>query len=700
MKRPSPLVQMTLALVGLCGTLVLLADMFFGLMPGAEAQTRHLRKNIGEALAIQVAALMQSEDRAALQRTFDGVLARTQDVQSLAIRRGDGTVLMQAGDHDRTWQPTDDNLSHPEQVIVPLNAAGSRWGSFEIAFRTDAIHPVWRFLTQPLMLLMLFISGAGTLVFGLYMRRALQHLDPASVIPERVQGAFDAMAEGVVVLDARGRLLLANKAFRALHADAPEVATGQTLSAVPWLSANLPADLSQHPWVRAMSERAANAGQTLEIDRGGPAARILVINSAPITEPSGSVRGCIVTFDDVSELHRAHEALHEAMAELKSSKEELQRQNVELEHLATRDPLTGCLNRRAFYEAFEALLLRARSDGTALSCVMVDIDRFKSINDTHGHAVGDQVIQSLAKRMLETVRVGDLVGRYGGEEFCVVLPGLALPEASAFAERLRSRIEAQCGAAVRDVDKLRVTASLGVDALSPGSDRVAVLIDHADQALYRAKRGGRNQVCHFDADSQAQGTADKFDPVSKCLLPAAFQPRLNALLLAARARGEVLSAIQFSIDPYRLLLASAGAEAADAAVRSVAGILRENTGPNHLLVRLDTEHFAWVAANRSINDALLVAEQVRSRVQAECSVAGAVRADDVGHSAQALTVSAGVDSLPAAATGASTLVERAGKALLRAKREGGNRVNRFAAAVEAPERGTSPAAAKSELAIE
>jgi diguanylate cyclase (GGDEF)-like protein len=700
MKRPSPLVQMTLALVGLCGTLVLLADLFFGLMPDADAQNRRLRKNIGEALAIQVAALLQSEDGAALQRTFEGVMMRNQDVQSLAIRRGDGTVLMQAGDHARTWQAAHDDLSHPEQVIVPLNAGGARWGSFEIAFRADATHPVWRFLTQPLMLLMLFISGAGTLVFGLYMRRALQHLDPASVIPERVQGAFDAMAEGVVVLDARGRLLLANKAFRALHADAPEVATGQTLSAVPWLGASLPADALQHPWTRAMSERTANAGQTLEIDRGGPAARILVINSAPIAEPSGSVRGCIVTFDDVSELHRAHEALHQAMAELNASKEELQRKNVELEHLATRDPLTGCLNRRAFSEKFEALLARAKSEGTPLGCVMVDIDRFKSINDTHGHGVGDQVIQSLAKRMLETVRVGDLVARYGGEEFCIVLPGLGRSEARAFAERLRQRIERECGAAVRDVDQLRVTASLGVETLVPGSGSVATLIDHADQALYRAKRDGRNRVCEFAPDAAAQGPQAEFDPVSKCLLPSAFQPRLKTLLRDARGRGEVVSAIQFSIDAYGVLLASAGAAVTDIAVGAVADILREHARPDDLLVRLDAEHFALVAARLSINDALLVAEEVRSQVRAECGIAGSNVVGDLGPSSRALTVSAGVDCLPAASSGASTLVERAGKALLRAKRQGGNRVNRFAVAVEAPQRATGRAAAPSELVSE
>ena len=671
MKRASPLVQMTLALVGLCGTLVLLADLFFGVLPDRGAQTMQLRKNIGEALAVQVAALLQSDDRATLQRTLDGVAARTDGVRSLAIRRADGSIVMQAGEHARWWHAAGDDTSYPEQVTVPLNAGGARWGSFELAFSAESGNLVLRWLTQPLMVTLLFLSAAGTLVFGLYMRRALQHLDPAAVIPERVQGAFDAMAEGVVVLDARGRVMLANKAFRTLHAEAAAVGTGHTLSALPWLAESLPPDPGQHPWVRAMSARTASAGDTLELARDSADARRLVINCAPVTDPAGNVRGCLVTFDDVSQLHHANEALHEAMAALTASKEELQQQYAQLERMATRDPLTGCLNRRAFHEAFEALMKRARADGGTLSCVMVDIDHFKAVNDTHGHAIGDLVIHAVAKKLLESARASDLVCRYGGEEFCVVLPGLGLADANAFAERLRSRIERECGPGVREVENLRVTASLGLALLSRDVPSAPALIDRADQALYRAKRSGRNRVCEFVPDGAAAQAAA--DPLSGCLQPAAFQTRFEALLRGSQARGVVLGAVKFVVDPYRALLAGPGQAAADAALCAVAGVLRECARPHDLLVRLDAEHFGVIAPDLSIHDALLFAERVRSRVERECATAG-----DAAASALRVTVSAGVDALPANASGAPTLIERAGKALLRARRDGANRVNRFA----------------------
>ncbi len=688
MKRASPLVQMTLALVGLCGTLVLLADLFFGVFPDRDAQATQLRKNIGEALAVQVASLLQSDDRATLQRTLNGVVERTEGVRSLAIRRADGQVVMQAGDHARWWQATGGDLSRPEQVTVPLSAGGARWGSFELAFTADSRHPVWRWLTQPLMVTLLFMWVAGMLVFGLYMRRALQHLDPASVIPERVQGAFDAMSEGVVVLDARGRVMLANKAFRKLHGDAAAVATGQTLSALAWLAPSLPAELDAHPWVRAMSARTESAGDTLELASGSGEARRLVINCAPIADPAGNVRGCLVTFDDVSQLHRANQALHEAMAELTASKEELQQQNVQLERLATRDPLTGCLNRRAFYVAFEALVSRSRGSNAALSCVMVDIDHFKAVNDNHGHAVGDIVIQVVAKILLESARSTDLVCRYGGEEFCVVLPGSGRAQASEFAERVRARIERECGPSVREVKDMRVTVSLGLDLLTHEVASASALVDRADQALYRAKRAGRNRVCEFDSRSAAAPTEPaRVDALTGCLLPQAFQSEFETLLRDAHARGATLSAVKLAADPYRTLLAGYGAKVADAALRRIAGILRECARPSDLLVRLDAEHFGVIAPDLAIHDALLFAERVRSRVENECAdVAGG------GPGQGGLTISAGVDSLPASASGAPTLIERAGKALLRGKRDGANRVTRFAQGAPANERGDVRAA--------
>ena len=515
MKRASPLAQMTMALVSLTGVLVLMADLFFGVLPSPSEQAMQLRKGVSETLAVQVAALMQTDDRATLKLTMDNVVARTENVRSMALRAADGTVVLQAGDHARAWKPLQTDGSQPDQITVPLNASGARWGSFEIAFRTDEGNPVWRWLTQPLVLTMLFVSGAGSLIFSLYMRRALQHLDPASVIPDRVQGAFDALAEGVVVLDTKGRVMMANKAFRNLHADAAQLRAGVALSSMAWLASSLQRDVQDHPWARAVSERKANTGHTLQVAAGEDHARQLVVNCAPITDPSGTVRGCIATFDDITELHRSNAQLRVAMGELSASKTEIERKNEDLFRLATRDPLTGCLNRRAFFDAFEPMLSQAAVDAVPLSCLMLDIDHFKSVNDTHGHAVGDRVIQEFARKLQAAARATDLVCRYGGEEFVIVVPGLNAAEALAFGERLRERVQRECGASVREVANLEVTVSVGVCSLRSASMQSTTvynahqMVDFADQALYEAKRGGRNRVClHATTDVPVNAPVD------------------------------------------------------------------------------------------------------------------------------------------------------------------------------------------------
>jgi diguanylate cyclase (GGDEF)-like protein len=509
MKRAGPLVQMTVALVALTGTLLLLAHLFFGLLPDRDAQQMQLRKRLGESLAVQVAALLQLEEGRALELTLRNVVARDEAVRSLAIRRTDGRIVMQAGDHDAAWRATPGDRSRPDQVVVPLNAGSERWGSFEIAYRGDGRSALARWFGEPLVLTMLFLSSAGALVFGLYLRRVLQHLDPSSVIPERVQGAFDALAAGVVVLDARGRLLLANKAFRGMHAQAPALRTGSALSSVDWLADSLGEEPAGHPWTRALGARMASSGHSLVLAEGTPQARQLLVGSAPITDAGGHVRGCLTTFDDVTELHVANQRLRDAMSELSASKDEIERQNGELQRLATRDPLTGCLNRRAFHQAFESMLAQAREHGTALSCVMLDIDHFKSINDTHGHAIGDRVIQEVARKLNESARATDLVCRYGGEEFCVVVPGMDLSAVLLFADRVRERVERECGNGVREVEGLRVTVSVGVDALASPTQGAAALIDRADQALYRAKRSGRNRVCHLMGAEAAPAPAQE-----------------------------------------------------------------------------------------------------------------------------------------------------------------------------------------------
>ncbi|WP_237215217.1 GGDEF domain-containing protein [Falsiroseomonas oryziterrae] len=174
---------------------------------------------------------------------------------------------------------------------------------------------------------------------------------------------------------------------------------------------------------------------------------------------------------------------------------------VRLAEQAVTDPLTGLRNRRGFLDAGVAAITRAARDGVPVSVVALDLDRFKAVNDTHGHAAGDAVLRGAASAVLSGLRAGDLAGRLGGEEFALLLPGAGLRDASAMAERLRVALPV---AVPHPTAGARVTASFGVAELDPVAEAghaarvLEAAIAAADGALYVAKRGGRDRVALAD----------------------------------------------------------------------------------------------------------------------------------------------------------------------------------------------------------
>ncbi|MBB4862395.1 diguanylate cyclase (GGDEF)-like protein [Pseudomonas nitritireducens] len=165
----------------------------------------------------------------------------------------------------------------------------------------------------------------------------------------------------------------------------------------------------------------------------------------------------------------------------------------ELRLLATTDPLTGLQNRHAFVKRGVALLKSAQRYNRQCSALMLDIDFFKPINDTHGHAFGDAVLQAVARELSHSLREVDLLGRLGGEEFAAILPETDLQQARQVAERVRNSVQALSFTS-EDGSRVRLTLSIGVAARRDGELRLEDLLARADRALYRAKAGGRNRT--------------------------------------------------------------------------------------------------------------------------------------------------------------------------------------------------------------
>jgi diguanylate cyclase (GGDEF)-like protein len=182
---------------------------------------------------------------------------------------------------------------------------------------------------------------------------------------------------------------------------------------------------------------------------------------------------------------------------------ELEASRAQLEELASRDALTGLWNRRALADILRREVVRARRERTPLTLAIVDIDHFKQVNDTHGHPAGDAVLKDFAGRLAGAVRPYDAVGRLGGEEFCLVLPGLDLGQTDDRERLRRMQVEVSRAPTVIGV----VTSSFGAAMLGADTLDDERLLEAADQALYRAKRGGRNQVAFHEAGIAAPPAA-------------------------------------------------------------------------------------------------------------------------------------------------------------------------------------------------
>jgi diguanylate cyclase (GGDEF)-like protein len=494
-----PVARISLGLVSLASCLLLTADLILGVIPDEGSVARQIRKKSSESLAIQLAALAQSDDFETVKRTLHAVVTRDPDVLSIAVRRADGRVVAQTGSHERYWVAPAQDKSTLTDVLVPIKTPSGVWGQVEVAYRPLTPQTLLGWLKYPSVVLTSIMLSLGFLLFYLYLKRILQHLDPNAAIPDRVRTAFDALSEGLVVIDRQGQIVLANAGFRSLHPDAVRDLTGKKIADMEWLVSAIGNHPAAWPWERAMATKASVTGETIKIQRGEGDGVKVTLNCAPVLGERDSVRGCLITLDDLSLVEHMNQQLLDTVAQLEVAKSQIEQQNAQLRHLADHDPLTSVLTRRAFLERAQQAFLKAASQRSGdLCCVMVDVDHFKSVNDRYGHLIGDQVIHRVALILRDATPAGDLVCRYGGEEFCMLVSGIKAGQAQQFADQIRKVVETTCGPAVIPSEAARITASFGVASFDSGARTLAELIKQADQALYLAKSTGRNRVCRYD----------------------------------------------------------------------------------------------------------------------------------------------------------------------------------------------------------
>ncbi|TWU56821.1 MraY-like glycosyltransferase [Rubripirellula tenax] len=352
---------------------------------------------------------------------------------------------------------------------------------------------LWLDLFEHPLRMMAFFTIAGIAVYWAFVLCVMRSFEVSQVVPDRVREALDTLSEGLLVMDERDRIVLANEAFSRMVGISRESLLGRRPGRLAWVCSEV-SDGDDFPWLRAVREQRQQTDQLMRYRLADGKLRFFSINASSVTGDDRATRGVLATFRDVtvSEEYRAHR--EQTLAMLRSSRDEISTQNRELTILASQDSLTGCLNRRSLADQFDRLWTSDPTTGHPIACLMVDNDHFKNVNDNFGHPVGDEVLRRVSKILIESFPPPALVCRYGGEEFCVVLPGTPIDSAVEQAEQIRQAIEAVHVAAVPD---LKLTASIGVSETGFGAASPSALIAEADECLYVAKGSGRNRVIRY-----------------------------------------------------------------------------------------------------------------------------------------------------------------------------------------------------------
>ena len=362
------------------------------------------------------------------------------------------------------------------------------------------------------------ITVLGISIALIIIARTHNHIDLAAIAPTLLKSTLDALTEGIVLIDKKERIVIANRAFADIVGTTPAVLKGTTISGFGWKHVNNYEHES--PWVVSYREGRQLTNQHMYLLDHNGEKKLFVVDSAPASDARGRYSGVMITFDDITSREAKNDQLEGMLGMLKKSRDEIRRQNEVLQELATRDSLTNCLNRRSFFEKYNTVFRAAQRDAHPLSCIMTDIDLFKSINDRYGHSQGDDVICRVAETLHQSLRSTDTVCRYGGEEFCIILPGIDMDQAIEMADRARENIAQLVFADESDNTPATITSSFGVASIEHQPGTLAQLIDRADKALYRSKHTGRDRVTAWLPGQTGHNQTVSNNPVNTAQPPA------------------------------------------------------------------------------------------------------------------------------------------------------------------------------------
>jgi len=315
---------------------------------------------------------------------------------------------------------------------------------------------------------------------GLFYTIGIFRFSTFDLIPVARDTLLETMPEGLLVVDNRWRLVEINRAALDLLDKEHDEVVGKNISYV----------LNAWPELEKTIKRADQRSKYYQVRLSKTYS--MGVNITPLVDKHGNITGRLVTGRDITHQLETEKNLEEANQKLRDQLTRIQSLQAELEVRVIRDPLTGLLNRRFFDEALHKEVARANRKGMPITILILDIDKFKRVNDTHGHAAGDLVLEKIGGLLRAQTREADLAVRLGGEEFLILMNEINLDQGMKRAEEIRTLIEN----AHFDHEgvSIHVTVSIGGAEYPSSSTSIKDVMRKADQALYRAKFKGRNQV--------------------------------------------------------------------------------------------------------------------------------------------------------------------------------------------------------------
>jgi len=323
MKRLSSRFHLALGLSSLVVSVLLMAQ-FAGLLPDRDAPLRAARVTLAETVAVSSMVMLGEQDRDRLQQVLDFVVQRNPALRSVRLRRADGLLYLQAGApgeavaSEAAASDSADAGSTDTHLRLQLVQGGTPWGQAELQFDPlrDTAH--WRSWLGSTELLVASTALCCFVSFYVYLRRMLRHLDPSRVIPGRVRTAFDTLAEGLMVLDPAGRIVLANRAFSEVVGEDSDALIGRPATGLGWSQPTLPG-VENTPWQQVFTDGQPRRNVLMHLTDADGRARTFMVNASPVPGAGGQPAGTLISLDDVTTLEEKEVQLRLARDEAEAA---------------------------------------------------------------------------------------------------------------------------------------------------------------------------------------------------------------------------------------------------------------------------------------------------------------------------------------------------------------------------------------------